>query len=460
MAQPPSLTPIAQWEEPAGAMAPDAVIPRLVLARETAIAAAACALALAILVAASLRDELRFPFADAHDWAAEAMRTERSGAWLAYLWRPHGEQRIVWARLAEALNLEIVGHPPAFLIIAAGLWGLGLAAVALLLARGPGGLRARVWLGAAAGLLLLCAPLGEDFAFPVFSVYLYAAGPALAAACLWALSAGKVRSLAFWGALVCAAAAAGGNAAGLAIWPALIGAALIAGAGGAALWVLIAAAAACVVFVEAGLGSPGGSPGAASVGLARLAKMAIYFGSYCGLPWSRALRGPLLGAAAGWPVAVVAALGLARAWRRRGAAAGAPYAGLCRAGAVLALFGLCTAVLATLGRVDELPQPVVPTRYTPFALLLQWGALLLYADRIAAFMAERRRLAVGIAVLSVVLVLAADLRGARLLNKTTDHLRAASRAFDVGAPSDVPMYPRPAIAHAVRRALAARGLPS
>lgn len=454
---PERLVPLGAWREPAPEPAAPSSSPGVLLAQGAV--ALACAVAgLCVLVSGSLRDVISFPYSDTHGWAASALDAERSGDWLGYLWRPANAQRIPWARLAQAVFIETHGRAPAFWLIGAGLWGLGLGALGLLFLRSRADARVRLWLAAAAALLLTCSLLGEDFALPVFSVYLYAAGPACAAAGLWALSGGRVASPALWAALLCAALACGGNAAGLAIWPALAGAALLSGEAGAALWVLFGAGLACGVLVESGLGSPVGGGAATSTGAAGLLKMAVYMGEYCGLPWSRAPRSLLAGSLAGWLVAMAAAFGLAKAWRLRLEAD--RVASLRRCGVALALFGLATAVLATLGRVDELPEPIVPTRYSPFALLLQVGVLLLHADRIGRWAQRRPRATWAAATLAIALLVTADVRGARAIDKATRRIGAASRAFDAGRPSDLPMFPRPDVAHAVRRALAARGLPS
>ena len=102
---------------------------------------------------------------------------------------------------------------------------------------------------------------------------------------------------------------------------------------------------------------------------------------------------------------------MARAWRLRLEAD--RTATLRRCGVALALFGLATAVLATLGRVDELPEPIVPTRYSPFALLLQLSLLLLYADRLEGWAQRRPRATWATALLSAAFLLTADSCAAR-----------------------------------------------
>ena len=56
----------------------------------------------------------------------------------------------------------------------------------------------------------------------------------------------------------------------------------------------------------------------------------------------------------------------------------------------LILFGFITALMATIGRVDELPEPLVPTRYTPFACLLQIGVGLAAVRRLETLGGARK----------------------------------------------------------------------
>ena len=457
---PGGLTPLAAWRDPADeeeAQPPSSGGLGLV---EVLAAVSVVLFAVTLLTSASWRSYLYIPYADAHDWAAAVFHAERSGAWLSYAWAPHNAQRIPWARLAEWVEIDGArGRWPAFLLTAAVAWLSGFAAWATLIVRARISSRLKLWLGAAAALLLSDVALGEDLAFPVSAVYLYAAGPALASACAFAMSdRAGLRSAAFWASLVFATVASWGIGAGLAIWPALLAVTLLQGRGRGQIAVLLTVALLCVVLSEAGLETPSTSLGRGSSGGAHLVKMLVYFGGFCGLPWSRALHAPAFGALVGWVVAVLGALVIKRVLRERHGG----FPALTAAGAVLVLFGLLTAALATLGRVDELPQPIVPTRYTPFAALLQVGVLAGFADLldVELRLAPRRLFAAfGVAA---ALVLLADWRGARLLVLTTDRVRAASEMFDHGVDptNGVEIHPRPIIARAVRAELRARGLPS
>ena len=188
---------------------------------------------------------------------------------------------------------------------------------------------------------------------------------------------------------------------------------------------------------------------------AHLLKIVLYFLQFLGLPWTRSVStGPAAGL--GMVVAAYAGVMLLRARPKREDA----LAALETAGVALILFGLLTAALAALGRVDELPAPIVPTRYTPFATLLQLG-LLLASVRILDSGRYPTWLIGGAAALVAMGLVTADLRAARNLHRISERIETASRLFDAtGRDSGgVVMDPSPALAMQVRRQLAARGLP-
>lgn len=453
-----ALTPLdARVQEAAGPSARAAPSRRLKL--EAAIAAVMVVVALAVLARSAFGAYLSAPYADAVDWTASVFQAERTHAWLAYLWSPHTAQRIPLARLIEALNVDVVGGRwPTFLLGDAMAWLAGAAMLAILLAQSRVSVRTRVWIGAAAALVWTNAGLAEDFAFPVFSVYLLVTGLALAAlASIQAAAREGLRSTPFWAALGLAALASGGNAAGLAVWPALFVVAALQGRDRTQLFAVLIAGVACITLMEAGLGVPSSSLGRDYGGGAgaHLIKVLTYACVFAGLPWSRSVRWLPVAAVAGAALWAFAGRLVLRARHERDAAA-APLVG---AGVGLIVFGALTAALATLGRVDELPQAIVPTRYTPFAALLQIGVLLCCTPGLerAARPAWAPRAALGVLA---VLVLSRDFHDSRVLLRTADRIRAASEAFDrTGQQGEILIYPDAQRAIDVRRALAARGEP-
>jgi len=73
---------------------------------------------IAIFVFAATRSVLAAPYGDPHDWDALVFATQKAGNWLGYLWTPHTNQRIVFARILTYLDMCVFGKErvPAFLI--------------------------------------------------------------------------------------------------------------------------------------------------------------------------------------------------------------------------------------------------------------------------------------------------------------------------------------------------------
>lgn len=399
---------------------------------------------------------LTIPFSDVHDWIGRVFATEQTHDWMGYLWQPHGNQRIPTARALTAFDVELGrGRWPSFLLGAAFAWLLAFLALAVCLVRARYAATTRLALALLVGMLGMNIALAEDFAFPVFSVYLLVAGPAIAALAILPLAAARGwRSPLFWLALGLAWLASFGNAAGLAVWPALIVALVLQRAGRATIGVAVAMMLACVIGLEAGLGAPSASLGNGGEGGAHFIKILSYFLIFGGLPWSRAPHPLLLQAAVGLVVWVAALMLFRRGLRTQ------VREPIVVSGMALILFGLVTAAMASIGRVDELPQPIVPTRYTPFATALQIGILLAGAGLANDLRFRRPIVSAAFTAAAALLILAGTAHGMRALERAADRIRAASVTFDrTGTQGDVQLHPRPAVAAAVRAELARRGLP-
>jgi hypothetical protein len=395
------------------------------------------------------------PFADVHDWISAVFDAERTRDWLSYAWTPHTAQRIVIARFATAIDVEMAhGRYPTFLIIGAALWLGGLACVLALLVRATLAPPAKLALVLVAALLGLNLGLAEDLALPVFSVYLFVGGPTLAALAILGAWCGEgLKSWSLWAALVLATLASVGNAAGLAAWPAVLIMLWLQGQHQKVVGVTLGAALLCGLAIEAGLGTPSTSLGAQGGGAAHLVKMGAYFLVFGGLPWSRSAHAIAVQAAIGGIVWLMAVLGAVRAWRYRGSP-------LVATGLAMVAFGTLAAALASVGRVDELPQPIVPTRYTPFATVLQIGVILSAAREIEALWLRRPAVALGATVVSCTLLLISIVPAIKSTERMAQRIRSASALFDRTAQQpDLIIYPRPRTATAVRAELARRGLP-
>ena len=396
------------------------------------------------------------PFSDAHDWVVQALAVEAKGDWLDYLWRPHANQRIPLARAVAALDLAWTREAiPTFLVAG---WLALLTGVCWLLAvvrqaRIPAAVA--TWLGCFAGLLILNVAVAEDLAFPVFSVYPMVTGPALAAfACLALADARRFVSPTFLLALAFAVVASAGNAAGLAVWPALVAAALLQRRPLPQVAVLLVLGAAVIALFEMGLPAPApaGAADAQILAPSHIWKTIQYFAVYGALPWARTNHPGVPSALFGLAVEAAAVVAAWRTGRGEGR-----YAVVQKLGAGLVIFGLATAALAAVGRVDELPEPVVPIRYFPFSALVQVGLLLCCAPLLERFLARRRATAALVAV-GLILV-ALQVYGAARFGRTSTAIKAAGAAFDRGdrTPEVVRfVYPDPARAAAIRARLAQR----
>lgn len=369
-----------------------------------------------------------------------------------YLLQPHNRQRIVWARLLAWLGRRGAEN---ILFLSAGVGLSVLSASALvgfavrLAPSAPFG----AVLGVVAALVVTETAAVQDAAWPVFSVYVFVCGFAILSLGLFeSRTRGRLSSPAFLGALACAIASGFGNAAGLAVWPVLAWSAWRSRErGGVMAVVILAGLAACVFGVEGATTAQ--SAAAASHGAARVLKVAAYFGSYCALPWSAGTPHLALHAA-GW---ILALAGSALAARPPGTAQGRPA--LPEFGRALIVFALITAVMASLGRVDELPQPIVPVRYVVFADMLHVGLLFACAPRLAAAWTRRPRTAEAVVATACVLMLAQQAVFGRKIERAAHRVNAASAAFDRGdrSPTVVVLVypPGAAAAERIRRELKA-----
>lgn len=418
----------------------------------------AAALIFGVCLTAAWRACLSAPYADAHRWAADVFEIAERGRWLTYVWLDHAHQRIPLIRLIQATDLRGGGGGHVFLFVSVAFMAFGLAAVLrLVLAsvdRGP----ARSLLAALVAILLFNATTAEDFAYPVFSVYPLVAGAVMVSCAAFVESAGRPPA-GFLGALLAALVASAGNAAGLVIWPVLIFWAHVRRRPVRqviTLWVL---GALVIGAFQYGLAASSTSREAEILSADRLLKMIRYVLRFAGLWWD-SLIAPGRREVAG---AVVLTLSLAALLlplvpgRRSGKVE--------QLGLMLISFGLAAAALATIGRVDELPDPVVPTRYYPLAAMLSVGIVLVFTPVLTRRVPEDPQvgtLLMGLLALASVGLLVSEIRGARRLNATADQIRRGSDAFDAGDRSpQVIRFVQPNVEEAVRvRAeLRRRGLP-
>jgi hypothetical protein len=407
---------------------------------------AAFVAALGVFAFFAWRARLFAPYADDHDWMALALQ-QGGKLTVGYLMQPHNRQQIVWARLLAWMSRD-GGEPSIFL--AAGLTAILVAAVssavfAALLApsRDVG-----VVLGALAGIIVADGAAVQDAAWAVFSVYAF-----VAAFTVLSLGLIECRKQERWAdpfllaSLACALCAGFGNAAGYAVWPVLAWRAWRDPDRKAILPIVAVVAAAAMLSGFEGAITGQGAVAPSGAG-AHVAKMIAYFGPYCALPLSGG-KPKVVMEVMGWLLAGAGLLFLLKPPRTRG------FERLGHYGRSLIAFALITAVMATIGRVDELPLPIVPTRYVVFADGLHVGLLLAAAPWLVSLWAARPRLAEAAILLFSVLLLAEQAITGAITVRSADMVRQASVAFDRGdrsAHTVSLVYPLgPATAQRVRR---------
>ncbi|MEQ1758132.1 MAG: hypothetical protein ABL986_07415 [Vicinamibacterales bacterium] len=373
------------------------------------------------------------PYWDMLSIITRYLQYQRDGNVWSYLWEPHVQHRHVWMRLLTAFDAQVFSGVALPFVLTATLCQ---AAAALVLWRAvrraePGD--TGMWTACLALMLTLTAVAAVDCALPMNGIYPQTVMFSVLAITLFdsgdrATDAGLTRRRVL--ALLAAMAAAFGNAAALCLWPILLGLAWKTRAG--RTWV-VAIVVTAAVFGSAylyrlpgvALGS-GQASGAVSAD--QLLRIADYFFTYLGLPWTRsgALAG--VGTAVG-VVCCVAGIGaLLRALLR-------PIPSrLDRLAVSLIAFTLATAVLAAVGRSGVDADLRVPVRYSVFVALMHVGFVLLALPRVVARWSsvdQRRRVYQVVVAVAVLLTVQQYVSG-EAARATTTSMRAVLARFAAG----------------------------
>ena len=349
---------------------------------------------------------IRHPFGDMIIFIGNFLDYQADGDLLRYLWMPHTQHRMVWTRLVTALDVSWfngVSYP--FMIFA----GLSLIAVPIIIGWQIVNANFMPTLRYAASLTVIMLALTSvnavDCSIPIEDIYPHTLVFSVISFALFvtAYDGSKWAHIQRAGALVAACAAGLASAVGLVVWPILLWRAWRTRRCLGWWWVATVVGVACAFIGVYLLGMPlprsvtDATNGQSSFyTLEHILKVGEYFLTYMGLPETRhpalLVPGKWLGAIL-TIVAVVCLIQREILW---------PIGSrLERLASCLIMFSLATAVLAAVGRVDELPEVAVPVRYSLYLLPLQIGILCLllpWLDR--QWPVPARRLAIQAALLA------------------------------------------------------------
>ena len=360
------------------------------------------------------------PFSDEFDWAMRWYRARADHDWLGYLLDPHNINRLLWTRLAIALDMGALGGANAPLILSGAAaisvmaWTLALQAARA----APQPLKLTA--AALAAMLTLMAGNILDASIPINVTYTHAAVFAVLAI---VLSEGAPKT-GFGGrraaALACAVAAAFGSGVGLAVWPVMAWGALR-----RRDWSWLAVVLVCgAAFVGLYFSGQGHGAGNASAAARHDPWNAIVLTlSFVTLPWTRvALH-------VAWVGGGLIAMASAAIILIKGGPRATPVE---RVACGLMLFTLGAAVMAGLGRSGLEDAHNVPLRYGLLVSPLHAGLVMLAAPYVADLWRRNRDMA-QVLCLSVLLgVFAQDVAMAVKVVRASDVIRYAVADFHAG----------------------------
>jgi hypothetical protein len=323
---------------------------------------------------------IRHLYWDMYSWVLHYLDYRTHGGWWAYVWGSHDVHRPVLIRLLTAFDIEAfsgVSYP--FIVFTTACH----AATGWLLwreCRAVHGGFGRA-LGRLVLMLVFTSVAAVACAVPLNNGYLHVLTCAVLVIVLFD-GAGEDRRASrlsiHWRratAVLAAIAAPFASAVGWAVWPVLFWTAWRGRAGRAWIAAITVVATAFVLVYLQGLSigqAAGPSPGRALDSVGSLLGRLNYLVTYLGLPWTRAaaltVPGQIWGAVLlGAGVWAVLMRGVLRA----------PSGRLERIGLALVMFSLGTALLASIGRVDLLPDDgvLVPVRYSSLVAPLYIGLL-------------------------------------------------------------------------------------
>lgn len=320
------------------------------------------------------RASIRVPVYDLMDWLQFYGGHMHGHDWLAYLWTPHNEHRIVLLRALLALDVEWLGGKGNAFVVS-GLLLLIVMIIALSREIITSEMSLELKLSAIPLSILMLMPAHEavTLGMPGMSLYLQTGAFAMLALAMLDGTADGHHPWLFRGLSVAAACiSAFGVSPGLLIWPAMLWSAW---RGNSSFrWI---AALACLggLFVAAYLHDLPLQSVANSFYSIQPVRRFDYFIRFLGLPWSHLHA--LVWPARGVGLAVLALGGFALVSE---SLASRPSSRIRRFGLALVLFCFLVAASAALARVDLAEDREMPIRYGMFVVLAHLGLLLWAAD--------------------------------------------------------------------------------
>lgn len=386
---------------------------------------------------------IRHLYWDMYSWVLHYLDYRAQGGWWAYVWGSHDVHRPVFIRLLTAFDIEVFsGASYPFIAFTTACH----VATGWLLWRecqnGVHGGFGRA-LGRLVLMLVFTSVAAVACAVPLNNGYLHVLTCAVLAIVLFdgaEENRGAGRFSVHWrraGAVLAAIAAPFASAVGWAVWPILFWIAWRGRAGRAWIAAITVVATAFVLVYLQGLSigqAAGPSPARALDSLDSAMGRLNYLVTYLGLPWTRAdalsvpgrICGAMLLGAGAWAV-------LARGVLR------APSGRLERIGLALVMFSLGTALLASIGRVDLVPDEgvLVPVRYSSLVAPLYIGLLWIVSpalQRVWNDAARSRIVAAGVVGVCV-LLLVQQVGVGQAATAITSRMRTTIEQFEAGQTS-------------------------
>jgi hypothetical protein len=327
------------------------------------IAAAAYVALFLYFVAAST---VSAPVYDFLTWVQFYFDSAKAGDWLAYLWTPHNEHRLVWSRLLVAADIWMFGGNNLPFTIFGLLLTCGMvSALAWQILKSSHGREAKTVAALMLVLLLMPSQLAILTGMPAMEVFLQACAFVTFAISLQDYSGGRFTNLKMLLAAVCAVLASFGGSGGLLVWPVVAYSAL---RNGSYRWAAVIGGAGVIYFAVYVNGLP---PHDSTVGVSRVVLSADYVFRFLGLPWSHSSALVWFGRAAGLAVLCGGAFLLVRDFF-----AGRSANKLERLGLDLILYAFLIAAAAAFARWDVASEREMPIRYAVFGALAHAGILL------------------------------------------------------------------------------------